>query len=136
MVDVMEFCLADLVAGLRIEVASFTAEFSGCMAHGSIFLGFLLCSFDSRRQLCINRLENISIYEADKQPPAGATDAVLCEHHAKGGEGAVELAEAVVKATETPPKFEFLYELDLPIKVGPFWQSLPQKSTSNLCHFF
>lgn len=47
---------------------------------------------------------------------AGAADAVVCEHHALGGEGAVELAKAVIKATEKPPHFEFLYELDLPIK--------------------
>jgi methylenetetrahydrofolate dehydrogenase (NADP+)/methenyltetrahydrofolate cyclohydrolase/formyltetrahydrofolate synthetase len=51
----------------------------------------------------------------------GAADAVVCEHHALGGEGAVELAKAVIKATEKPPHFEFLYELDLPIKVNIPW---------------
>lgn len=51
------------------------------------------------------------------QCPAGATDAVICEHHALGGEGAVDLAKAIIKATETPPNFKFLYGLDLPIKV-------------------
>lgn len=50
---------------------------------------------------------------------AGAADAVVCEHHALGGEGAVDLANAVVKATENPPNFKFLYDLDLPIKVHP-----------------
>jgi len=47
---------------------------------------------------------------------AGATDAVICEHHALGGEGAVDLAKAIIKATETPPNVKFLYGLDLPIK--------------------
>lgn len=48
---------------------------------------------------------------------AGAADAVVCQHHALGGEGAIDLANAVIKATKEPPKFNFLYELDLPIKV-------------------
>lgn len=30
----------------------------------------------------------------------------------------MELAKAVIKATETLPQFKFLYELDLPIKVN------------------
>ena len=47
---------------------------------------------------------------------AGAEDAVRCEHWAKGGEGAVELAKAVVAACEKPNHFEFLYPLDMPIK--------------------
>eukprot|EP00898_Chlorokybus_atmophyticus_P005920 jgi/Chlat1/6329/Chrsp44S09059 len=51
---------------------------------------------------------------------AGADDAVICEHHAKGGAGAVELGRAVVKACEAKRQnntpFELLYPLDLPIK--------------------
>ncbi|MBI3976819.1 MAG: formate--tetrahydrofolate ligase [Chloroflexi bacterium] len=47
---------------------------------------------------------------------AGAADAVVCEHWAKGGEGAVDLARAVAKATEKPNGFRFLYPLDIPIK--------------------
>ncbi|MFN7035470.1 MAG: formate--tetrahydrofolate ligase [Bellilinea sp.] len=46
----------------------------------------------------------------------GAEDAVICNHWALGGEGAVELAEAVVRAAEKPSQFHFLYPLDLPIK--------------------
>lgn len=46
----------------------------------------------------------------------GAEDAVICNHWALGGEGAVELAEAVVKAAEKPSQFHFLYPLDIPIK--------------------
>jgi formyltetrahydrofolate synthetase len=46
----------------------------------------------------------------------GAEDAVICNHWALGGEGAVELATAVVKAAEKPSQFRFLYPLDIPIK--------------------
>jgi len=48
---------------------------------------------------------------------AGAQDAVVCEHHAKGGAGAVDLAEAVIKAAESadPAAFKFTYPLDAPI---------------------
>ena len=45
----------------------------------------------------------------------GATAAVS-EHWLKGGEGARELAEAVVAACEKPNDFRFLYDLDMPHK--------------------
>jgi formyltetrahydrofolate synthetase len=47
---------------------------------------------------------------------AGADDAVMTDHWARGGAGAVALAEAVVKACEKPHDFHFLYPLDLSIK--------------------
>ncbi|MDD5468729.1 MAG: formate--tetrahydrofolate ligase [Anaerolineales bacterium] len=47
---------------------------------------------------------------------AGAEDSVVCTHWMHGGEGAVKLAEAVVKAAEKPVDFKFLYPLDIPIK--------------------
>ncbi|KAL5484100.1 hypothetical protein EMCRGX_G020546 [Ephydatia muelleri] len=47
---------------------------------------------------------------------AGAMDAVICNHWAKGGAGAVGLAEAVMRATQLASSFRFLYELDLPLK--------------------
>jgi len=46
---------------------------------------------------------------------AGAEDAVMSDHWAQGGAGAVELAEAVVKACEQPKDFKFLYDLEQPI---------------------
>jgi formyltetrahydrofolate synthetase len=46
----------------------------------------------------------------------GAEDAVICEHWEKGGEGAVDLANAVIKASEVPSKFNFLYPLEMSIK--------------------
>ncbi len=42
--------------------------------------------------------------------------AAVSQHWLKGGEGAVELAEAVVDACETPNNFKFLYELETPLR--------------------
>ncbi|XP_031785536.1 C-1-tetrahydrofolate synthase, cytoplasmic isoform X1 [Nasonia vitripennis] len=46
----------------------------------------------------------------------GASDAVVCTHWAEGGQGALELADAVSAATSKPSNFHFLYELDLSIE--------------------
>lgn len=40
----------------------------------------------------------------------------MSEHHAFGGKGAVELAQAVMTACEKPTDFNFLYSLEEPIK--------------------
>lgn len=40
----------------------------------------------------------------------------LSEVFAKGGEGGVELAKAVVEACEQPSQFRLLYDIDLPVK--------------------
>ena len=42
--------------------------------------------------------------------------AAVSDHWLKGGEGAVELAEAVVSACEEENNFKFLYELDTPLR--------------------
>jgi formyltetrahydrofolate synthetase len=47
---------------------------------------------------------------------AGAEDAAVSDHWARGGAGAVDLANAVVKACETPSNFRFLYSLEMSIK--------------------
>lgn len=47
---------------------------------------------------------------------AGAETAVMSDHWANGGDGAKDLAQAVVDACEKPSDFKFLYDLDLPIK--------------------
>ncbi|HZN02501.1 MAG TPA: formate--tetrahydrofolate ligase, partial [Candidatus Polarisedimenticolia bacterium] len=47
---------------------------------------------------------------------AGALAAVPVEVWAKGGEGGIELGEAVLKACETPSRFKPLYELDRSIE--------------------
>jgi formyltetrahydrofolate synthetase len=42
--------------------------------------------------------------------------AAVSQHWLKGGEGAIELAEAVVDACEQPNDFKFLYELETPLR--------------------
>ena len=42
--------------------------------------------------------------------------AALSEHWLKGGDGAVELAEAVIAACEEENNFRFLYDLDTPVR--------------------
>ncbi|AEH46040.1 Formate--tetrahydrofolate ligase [Thermodesulfatator indicus DSM 15286] len=42
--------------------------------------------------------------------------AAVSEHWLKGGEGALELADAVMDACNEPTNFRFLYELDEPVK--------------------
>ncbi len=45
-----------------------------------------------------------------------AEDAVVSRHWELGGEGAIDLAKAVVAAAKKPSHFEFLYPLEMPIK--------------------
>ncbi len=47
---------------------------------------------------------------------AGAEDAVMSNHWAEGGAGAVNLGEAVIAACRKPARFRFLYPLDISIK--------------------
>jgi len=47
---------------------------------------------------------------------AGAEDAVVSNHWAEGGAGAVELGNAVIAACQKPSHFKFLYPLDMSIK--------------------
>ena len=47
---------------------------------------------------------------------AGALGAARARHHAQGGAGAVELAEMVVSAAQTPSTFRFLYDVNQPIR--------------------
>ena len=47
---------------------------------------------------------------------AGAADAVVSNHWALGGAGAVDLGKALITACEKPGNFHFLYSLDLSIK--------------------
>eukprot|EP00001_Collodictyon_triciliatum_P178276 31793_6 len=51
-----------------------------------------------------------------KAVEAGAHDAVLANNWAEGGKGSAALAEALIKACESPSQFKFLYPLDMSIK--------------------
>lgn len=52
---------------------------------------------------------------ADYALRAGADQAVPSNHWGKGGEGAVPLAQAVIKACEGESEFEFLYDVNKPL---------------------
>uniref|UniRef100_A0A183TXW6 formate--tetrahydrofolate ligase n=1 Tax=Toxocara canis TaxID=6265 RepID=A0A183TXW6_TOXCA len=66
--------------------------------------------------VCINKFASDTKTELDmvisKALSYGANGAVVSDHWAHGGEGAVQLAEAVVKACALPSHFRFLYDLD------------------------
>lgn len=70
--------------------------------------------------VAVNRFEMDTDEEIElvkeKAKEAGAFDAVESNHFTDGGEGAVELAEATVEASEAESDFEFLYDLDKSIK--------------------
>jgi formate--tetrahydrofolate ligase len=52
----------------------------------------------------------------EKAMEAGASGVALSEGWAKGGEGALEVADVVLEALETPSEMKFLYPEDTPIK--------------------
>ncbi len=68
----------------------------------------------------VNRFQYDTPAEIDlvrrKAKEAGAIDAVVANHWAEGGAGAVELGKAVIAACQQPSKFQFLYPLDISIK--------------------
>jgi methylenetetrahydrofolate dehydrogenase (NADP+)/methenyltetrahydrofolate cyclohydrolase/formyltetrahydrofolate synthetase/formate--tetrahydrofolate ligase len=70
--------------------------------------------------VAINRFPTDSEHEVElvrqSAIDSGAFAAVTTDHHARGGDGARALAEAVVEASEQPSQFDFLYPLDRPIK--------------------
>src|SRR6202012_2950269 len=67
--------------------------------------------------VAVNRFKNDTDAEVDLvrrlSIAAGAEDAVMSNHWAQGGAGAVNLAEAVVAACEKPGEFRFLYPLEM-----------------------
>ncbi|MCR4398627.1 MAG: formate--tetrahydrofolate ligase [Firmicutes bacterium] len=70
--------------------------------------------------VAINRFETDHEKEIevirDLAVKAGAFDAVLTDVWARGGEGGIDLAKALIKATEQPSDFKFLYPLEMSIK--------------------
>jgi formyltetrahydrofolate synthetase len=70
--------------------------------------------------VAVNRFQYDTPAEIDlvrrKAKEAGAIDAVVANHWAEGGAGAVELGKAVIAACQQPSKFQFLYPLDISIK--------------------
>ena len=68
----------------------------------------------------VNRFQTDTAAEIDlvrkKAIEAGAHDAVMSNHWAQGGAGAVDLGKAVIDACSQPSNFKFLYPLDVSIK--------------------
>jgi len=65
--------------------------------------------FTSDTQAEIELIKKVSI-------EAGAYSSAMSDHWTHGGEGALDLAKAVVEACEQPSDFKFLYPLDISIK--------------------
>ena len=69
--------------------------------------------------VCINRFHTDTDREVQlvrrAAEQAGARCAVS-EHWLKGGEGALELADAVIEASQEPVDFHYLYPMDMPLR--------------------
>jgi len=77
--------------------------------------------FGVRVVVAINKFKNDTDAEINivrqKALEAGAFDAIMSNHFAKGGAGAVDLAQAVINACQAPAlQFNFLYPLEYGIK--------------------
>ena len=69
--------------------------------------------------VCINHFETDTDTETElvrKIAEQYGAHAAVSKHWLKGGEGAIELAEAVIDACNTKNNFQFLYELDTPLR--------------------
>ena len=72
-----------------------------------------------RPVVCINSFHTDTQDEIALVRKVAEANGALCavsEHWLKGGEGAIELAEAVVTACDEKNDFHFLYELDTPLR--------------------
>jgi formate--tetrahydrofolate ligase len=73
----------------------------------------------SKPVVCINGFHTDTSAEHDLVRRIAEEHGARCavsEHWLKGGEGAIDLAEAVVAACNEENHFDYLYELDLPLK--------------------
>jgi formate--tetrahydrofolate ligase len=69
--------------------------------------------------VCLNKFVTDSDGEIDtvrKAVEATGTRFAVSDHWAQGGEGALELADAVIDACEEEPKFQFLYPLEMKLR--------------------
>lgn len=66
--------------------------------------------------VAINRFSTDTAAEVDvvreEAIKAGAEDAIMANHWAEGGQGAVDLARGIIAAAEKPKDFKLLYDLD------------------------
>ncbi|MFH4980359.1 hypothetical protein AB6A40_007068 [Gnathostoma spinigerum] len=70
--------------------------------------------------VCVNKFSTDTQKELDmvisKALKHGADRAVVSDHWASGGAGALDLANAVVETCKKPSNFRFLYDLNLPLE--------------------
>lgn len=102
--EMLENNVADLEAG----AANLIKQIENVRLHG-VTPVVCINVFDSDHAAEIDAVKRIAT-------EAGALGAAVSRHHGEGGAGAVELAEMVVTACDTPSEFRFLYDLDQPIK--------------------
>jgi formate--tetrahydrofolate ligase len=102
--EMLENNVADLEAG----AANLIKQIENVRLHG-VTPVVCINVFDTDHADEINAVKRIAT-------EAGALGAAVSRHHGEGGAGAVELAEMVVTACDTPSEFRFLYDLDQPIK--------------------
>ena len=72
-----------------------------------------------RPVVCVNAFKTdtpAEIAAVRRMAESAGARAVTSNHWLQGGQGAIELAEAVVETCEEPNDFHFLYDLDLPLR--------------------
>ena len=102
--ELLESNVADVEAG----ASNLRKQIENIKLHG-VTPVVAINAFDSDHPEEIEAIKKIS-------EEAGAIGAAETRHWQDGGAGATELAEMVVAAAEEPSEFNFLYELDQPIK--------------------
>ncbi|KAL2264937.1 hypothetical protein VTJ83DRAFT_7447 [Remersonia thermophila] len=89
---------------LRAGCVNLAKHVSNARAYGvPVVVAINKFSSDTEAEIAVVREEAIK---------AGAEDAVVANHWAEGGKGAVDLAHAVIAAAEKPKSFRLLYALE------------------------
>ncbi len=102
--EMLEKNVADVEAG----ASNLRKQIENIKLHG-VTPVVAINAFDSDHEEEIEAIKRIAI-------ESGAIGAAVSRHWQDGGKGAIELAEMVVEAAEAESEFNFLYDLDSPIK--------------------
>ena len=103
-----EEMLAENVADVEAGASNLVKQIENVRAHG-VTPVVAVNAFASDHPSELDSIQRIAT-------EAGAIGAAICHHHARGGDGARELAEMVVTAANTANEFRYLYELEQPIR--------------------
>jgi formate--tetrahydrofolate ligase len=101
--EMLEKNVADVEAG----ASNLRKQIENIKIHG-VTPVVAINAFDTDHDEEIEAIKRIAI-------ESGAIGAAVSRHWQEGGKGAIELAEMVVAAADTPSEFKFLYDLDQPI---------------------